>query len=197
MIVLGAVALTQSVGLDRFSMKDLASSLEAGEMSIYHHVSTRVELDRLVVGHIAATFDLPPGPVSSGRAAWLLAVAQEMRRALDEYPGVAQYLLVHGPTGALLATMERIMGVMEDGGVDRARIFRTYSIYVSTIISLCVQRTGWNRATDTGDPLALLREEFRAGPPGLAFVVDQLGGDPDEFFDEAISALLHGLELGR
>lgn len=193
MILHTALEKTRSVGLDRFSMKELATSLGVGEMSIYHHVPTRFDLDQLIVQQIAEGVALPKLPDEGAEREWLETVARQMRDTLDDYPGAAQHLLVHGPSGPMLPAMQEILSVLVQYGVDHTRLVRAYGVFTTTIVALSVQRTAIARHASNQPPFQALRDELRSGPPAIAALADDFGTDIDGFFDDAVGVVLDGL----
>lgn len=193
MIVDAAIEKTRSVGLDRFSMKELAASLNAGEMSIYHHVPTRFELDRLVVRKVAESFELPDPPPVGGERSWLEDAARCMRLSFDEYPGTAQHVLTHGPSGSMLQSMQSIVSVLSSCGIERDRLARSYSILTTSIVAFCVQRTALARADGDEAPFRHFRDELGAANSDIADMSGEFSGQMDDFFDDAVRTILKGL----
>lgn len=109
-IVGAAVQLADQHGIDQLTMRELATHLDTGPMSLYNHVANKDDLIDEMVDHIAAEVDLPE-PGTPWKPA-LRSVAVATHQTLQNHPwaftpwatrapGPKRYLLLE----ALLANL--------------------------------------------------------------------------------------------
>ena len=116
-ILRAAVALADGTGAEAFSMRRLAQELGVVPMALYKHVANKDELldgmVDVVVGDIAPP---PPG------APWKPAVRQQIlaaRQVLLRHRWAASVIESRpGPTPAVLAHLDSVIGTFRDGGVS-------------------------------------------------------------------------------
>ncbi|MFD3659416.1 TetR/AcrR family transcriptional regulator [Streptomyces sp. NPDC058659] len=116
-ILRAAVALADETGAEAFSMRRLAQELGVVPMALYKHVASKDELldgmVDVVVGDIA-----PPEP----GAPWKTAVRQQILAARDvllRHRWAASVIESRpGPTPAVLAHLDSVIGTFRDGGLS-------------------------------------------------------------------------------
>ncbi|MFB7587287.1 TetR/AcrR family transcriptional regulator [Streptomyces sp. NPDC056169] len=116
-ILRAAVALADGTGAEAFSMRRLAQELGVVPMALYKHVANKDELldgmVDVVVGDIA-----PPVP----GAPWKPAVRQQIlaaRQVLLRHRWAASVIESRpGPTPAVLAHLDSVIGTFRDGGLS-------------------------------------------------------------------------------
>lgn len=89
-----ALAVIDSDGLPALSMRTVANELGIGTMSLYRYVTSREDLERLVVDLVLfrVDVDLP------SRASWtkqVTVLAERIRSAVGEHRGVVPLLMAH------------------------------------------------------------------------------------------------------
>jgi AcrR family transcriptional regulator len=77
-IALAAIAIADAEGLDAVSMRKVASTLNAGTMSLYRYVTSRDELVALMIDHVYSAFSARPRTGD-----WRLDLAEAARRIRD------------------------------------------------------------------------------------------------------------------
>jgi AcrR family transcriptional regulator len=106
-IVDAAMELSEGRGLHTWSIRDLAKRLDVVPSVIYHHVGGEDELCRRVVGRVTARM-VRPDPALEWQD-WFRALLFPARAILRPYPGVAMWLMMHGPT------FEHLTPIIDDG----------------------------------------------------------------------------------
>lgn len=96
-IVDAALALSECNGLLSWSLRDLAGALEVAPSVIYHHVGGKDVLARSVVERVVTTTFVNPDPALPWQD-WFRGLLFPARAHLRRYPGVAKWLLMHGPS---------------------------------------------------------------------------------------------------
>ncbi|MER8188471.1 TetR/AcrR family transcriptional regulator C-terminal domain-containing protein [Kitasatospora sp. NPDC094015] len=114
-VLRAAVALADGTGIEALSMRRLAQDLGVVPMALYKHVANKEELldgmVDVVVGGIGSP-DLDPGWRAAVRGRILAA-----REALRSHPWALQVIRSrNGPTPALLAHMDAVIGSFRNGG---------------------------------------------------------------------------------
>jgi AcrR family transcriptional regulator len=101
-----ALALTSKTHLLSWSIRDLTQRLGVAPSVVYHHVGGKDEIARRVVERVLT--DLPWQD-------WFRGLLIPARSLLQGYPGVAKWLLMHGPT------VSPVLPLIDDGMTTLAR----------------------------------------------------------------------------
>ncbi|MFF1875307.1 TetR/AcrR family transcriptional regulator C-terminal domain-containing protein [Streptomyces sp. CB03911] len=114
-VLRAAVALADATGIEALSMRRLAQELGVVPMALYKHVANKEELLDGMVDAVVGGIDPPDlGPD------WRAAVRGRVlaaREALRSHPWAAQVIRSRsGPTPALLAHMDAVIGLFRTGG---------------------------------------------------------------------------------
>lgn len=115
-----ALELTRETHLSGWSIRDLSGRLGLGPSAVYHHVGGKDLLGRHVVERVLAGLEAPPAELDWQD--WFPALLESVYRVVTPYPGVAKWMLMHGPTlPAVLPVLEAGMAKLQDAGFgDRA-----------------------------------------------------------------------------
>jgi AcrR family transcriptional regulator len=120
LVVDAAVDLTRESHLLTWSIRDLAGRLGVAPSVIYHHVGGKDLLCRRVVERVFDQIELPPADLDWQE--WFRRLLGTIGPLAAQYPGVAKWMLMHGPTiPAVLPTLEAGMAALRRAGFgDRA-----------------------------------------------------------------------------
>jgi AcrR family transcriptional regulator len=114
-VLRAAVALADQGGADALSMRKLAQQLGVVPMALYKHVSNKDELLDGMVDVVVGEIDPPPSGID-----WKTAIRQRVlsaRSALLRHPWASRVIESRtGPTPAVLAYMDSIIGIFRAGG---------------------------------------------------------------------------------
>ncbi len=187
-----ALAVVDADGLGALSMRAVARRLDVGTMSLYRYVSDRTELEQLVVDLVVRRVDLGPSRGGAGRR--LTALAEGVRAAVADHPGVAPLLLTHRHRLAgSLQWGEAVLRVLTDAGFDgrrRAVAFRAVLAHVFGAVQ--IEHFGALSGPGTAALAELSRDDF----PLLAdTAADARRISPSEEFRRGFEILLRGLDL--
>jgi AcrR family transcriptional regulator len=195
-----AIALVDHDGLDRLSMRALASALGTGTATLYRHVPSRevilVEALDLVLGEIG---DVAQQMARGGWRAQIEAVVQALRATLLRHPALtplfASSRALNGPNA--LAGRERILGILRRAGLDPAKAVAAYLVLIHYAVGFAFSEAG-DRARK-GDPApAVLRRLYGTLDPQSFPCTVALAGrladrDAEREFAFGLRLLLDGL----
>lgn len=120
-----ALVLTKESGIDGWSIRQLAKSIEAHPSIINYYVGRREDVVHLVIDRVNAEIDLPE--YRGDWKPWFKALLEGLRSTLRGYPGVARRLAAVGPG---LGESERIINrgieVLSDAGFGDQAAFIEY-----------------------------------------------------------------------
>lgn len=206
-IVEVAVEQMREHGYDAVTMRSIARELGTGPASLYAHVANRAGLDQLVVGRVCAQWQVPdPDPER-----WDVQLRDSMVDLLELYranPGVARCTLGMIPRDSgLLVVTERLLGLLEAGGVDdqhAAWFIDVVSLYVA---SVAVEEDIWRersrgQAVDEAAAAAEVRQVFESLPPEhfpllSSMAATMTAGSGDDRFAFGVDLLVGGLKALR
>lgn len=115
LIVSAALDLTREVGIDGWTVRDLAARLDTWPNNLAHHVGTREQLCSAVVDRIIASMENPPEDLPWQD--WFRRFLTGARDVLLEHRGVARRLCRDGPgVPAAMPIMGRGVARLIDGG---------------------------------------------------------------------------------
>jgi AcrR family transcriptional regulator len=182
-VVDAAVRLAERVGLDRFTMSQLAEALGVAPMTAYHHVTSRTELVQLVVEQLLYRVEIP------GRDAgpWdvrLKVLEANVRRELGTVPGIRTGLHSDGSqAGGRLA--DAVLAILSEAGFDESTALLAYGAMFTYMVGQLDLDVVADRGQDATDASR------------FAELIDRSAGGrqptPDEFFDFGFGLLLAGL----
>jgi len=98
-IVATALEVMRAEGLDRVTMRRLATELDTGAASLYVYVRNIAELRAYILDDLLAGLDLSPVTAEGDWRERLIAVLWSYTVVLAEHPGLAQSALVTRPSG--------------------------------------------------------------------------------------------------
>jgi len=98
-IVATALEVMRAEGLDRVTMRRLATELDTGAASLYVYVRNTAELRAYMLDELLAGLDLSPVTAERDWRERLIAVLWSYTVVLAEHPGLAQSALVTRPSG--------------------------------------------------------------------------------------------------
>lgn len=114
-IITAAAELTRQFGLENWTLRQLASALDAYPAVIYHHVGDRKTVVAAVIEHIVG--QLTPPPADLPWRAWFEQLMGELRPLLRRYPGVARRLALVGPAvPSAMTIIDRGVRVLKAAG---------------------------------------------------------------------------------
>lgn len=205
-----ACELTRESYLQKWSVRHLAERLEVAPSMLYHHVGNREAIERAVVERVLGALELPA--FREPWQDWARDFFFDLKPSLREYPGVARWLLSHGPviSATRSFTAQAVAGLARVGFGDRAGLVLAtlFNIALPTI-TLADDRVA--RGSADGDDHRRMLEELGTAenaPEGLALFMGTMiepfaqAGDEharasDAYYRFVIETTLLGLEAQR
>jgi AcrR family transcriptional regulator len=206
-----AISQMRQHGYDAVTMRSIAKELGTGPASLYAHVANRAELDQLVVGRVAAGWQIPdPDP-----ATWdtqLVGCLKSLLAIYQENPGVARCSMGMIPTEPdLLAVTERLLGLLKAGNVPDQYCAWFVDVAALFVSSVAMEEDIWRERARDAHPgerdeaaledaeVAGVREVFENLPAAdfpllLGMARTMTSGSGQERFDFAVEMLVAGLK---
>ncbi|MCU1682349.1 MAG: TetR family transcriptional regulator [Amycolatopsis sp.] len=183
-IVATAVRVMRSEGLERVTMRRLATELDTGPASLYVYVTNTVELHAAILEEMLGEVDLGPVAAAGDWRERIDAVLSSYRHVLYENPGLARSALVARPSGPnYLNLVEALLVLLGEGGVPDAQAAWGVDLLLQDTTANAAEHAGrddsgsstneWNLlaaaladASSTSTPrIAALGAQLLSGPP--------------------------------
>ncbi len=201
-----AVELADKDGIEAVTMRRLAESLDAGAMSLYHHVPNKDALLDGMVDLVFSEIELPSTEVNWKEA--MRRRALSTRDALRRHPwAVGRMEATKSPGPADLRLHDAVLGCLRKGGFSVPMAVQAYSVQDAYIYGFAMQEK--TLPLGTRDEFAEVAQErveeieSRMADvarlyPNLAEVVGgyvaKEGFSADEAFEVGLDVILNGLE---
>jgi AcrR family transcriptional regulator len=181
-VVAAALRLARQVGLDRFTMSQLAEELGVAPMTAYHHVANRTELVQLVVEDLLHHVDIP-GADAGPWDTRLKLLESSVRRELGGIPGIRTGISPDG-SDASQRLADAVLAILAEAGFDETTCLLAYGALFTYMVGQLDLDVATERGRESDDALrfAELTERTPASGPTA-----------DEFFDFGFDLLLCGL----
>lgn len=195
-ILSAAVRLADEEGLDRLSMRRLASELGVEAMTLYHHFPNKNALLDGIVEHIVAH-----AAPAAGGTSWrerLRGYAQTLRATLTAHPNVVPLFLTRqAMTPHNLQAMEDMMGALGDAGFSPSRALDVIYALTGFVLGDTVLQAG--PATPQAAPSNQLAALATVDPGTYPLLTQaaRSGESPGPTrFEFALDALIAGIHPG-
>lgn len=159
-IIQVALRMSEGSGLNSWTVRDLAAELDVAPSVIYHHIGGRDLVIRGVVEQLVRSLR-PPDPRLEWQE-WFRAFLFGLRPVVAPYPGVAKWLLMHGPAFPGVARFfDAGIGALARAGFERPATL--YSLLVNSAM-LTVAMSDDRRETADDGPRhhAAMRRDFES-----------------------------------
>ena len=195
LIVDTAMAIMGRDGIDKVTMRRIAMKLDTGPASIYVYVRSMAELHGHMLDRILEGLDLD---VEDGT--WRERIAGILDRYVEllmDNPDLASSALTARPSGRnFLALVERLLALMEEGGVDIGQRSWGVDLLLLWATAGAAENAGREREDAPDSEWDALRTAMTNSDdyPHIAEIgLDIVGGTPVERGRWAIDALLTGI----
>jgi AcrR family transcriptional regulator len=195
------IAAANEIGIERLTMRAVATHLGVTTQALYNHIGGRRELLALLANDFGDAYAFDPGE-SSEWSPWLAGFARRLRQRLLERPGTALAVPTRGPTSLpSLRFVDRTVSKMATAGFHETDALLAYRAVMELVVGLVqrqergdgdrdrdqAQRTLFYEALTDSEPDSL---------PNLAFIAAGWNRrDPDELFEFSLTCLLAGFEI--
>jgi AcrR family transcriptional regulator len=194
-VVQAGLDVLRREGLEAVTMRRVASVLDTGPASLYVYVAGREDLLTAMLDAVYGEVPRPALPTQDWRAT-LLDLLQDVKRALDDHPGIAVAALGVVPAGPnALALVELALALLHEGGVTGRR-----AVWACQVLALHVagssSETSLRRASGAAaaQRAAAWRDADPAGLPNLTPLAPLFrAGDEADRFTFGLELVLDGL----
>ena len=192
-----AVRVMRKEGLERATMRRLASELDTGPASLYVYVHNTAELHGAVLDRLLA--DGAAVPAAGDWAARLEATLWSYGQVLFGHPKLARSVLTLRPAGEqYLELVDTLLALLAEGGVAADRAAWGVDLLLQLVTATAAEQAARDVSVDAaGDAEAQIAALAAAEPgrfPHLVALADELvSGDGEERLRWAIRALLAGI----
>ena len=174
-IVDAALGLSEGVGLNSWTIRDLAGELDVAPSVIYHHLGGRDVVLRGVVERLTGQVVIPDRGLPWDE--WFRDFLTQLRPLLVRYPGAAKWLVMHGPAfPGVAAAFDAGIGALATAGFPNPAM--TYALLVNTAMLTISMTDDRIEAGDDGprDHVAMRREfsELGAESPGITRLLSEM-----------------------
>ena len=187
-IVRAAVQLMRAEGLEKTTMRRLASELDTGAASLYVYVRNTAELHAAILDELLRGLNVNPPAASGDWQERLVQVLSRYGLLLFEYPSLARSALVSRPSGpGYLELVETLLGLLEEGGVEPGRAAWGVDLLLQFATATAAEQSTRDQALDAQDELDAAATAIRTATaqthPHIAALGDELlsGGDGERF----------------
>jgi AcrR family transcriptional regulator len=201
-IVDTAVALMRAEGLERVTMRRLATELDTGAASLYVYVRSTAELHAAVLDEMLAPLALSPDERSEGWADRIMGTLWAYTGILIEHPALARSALVTRPSGLhYLALVERLLELLAEGGVAVERAAWGIDLLLQFATSVALEHGTRRETAGTREEEAAVADALRSAAssgryPAIAAIGEAaLTGGAAERYRWAVAVLLGGIAM--
>lgn len=196
-IVEAALAILREEGLEKVTMRRIASALDTGPSSLYVYVRDTADLHAQILDALLAPLTGSP-PAGHGWQARLGALLTRYRDVLFTYPEIARMTLVTQPSGPhYLALVDAVLGLLQEGGVagrEAAWAVDLLLLYATATAAEQSTRRGSPQAAGEFSALASAILTADAGSfPHIARLGDDLLSGGSDRFAWGLDVLLSGV----
>ncbi|MFD6138664.1 TetR/AcrR family transcriptional regulator [Promicromonospora sp. NPDC060271] len=175
-VVDAALELTEESHLLGWSVRDLAKRLGVAPSVVYHHVGGRDLLARHVVERVLA--DLAPPPADLEWREWFRTLLLSIRPLVTRCPGVAKWLLMHGPAfPAIIPVIDAGVAALQRAGFGERTGVAYAALLNNALLTITVGDDRVLHEVDGPRDHATMMSEFQAAgasSPGVAVLTGSL-----------------------
>ena len=199
-VLAAALDLADRAGVEGLTIRALATELDVGPMTLYHHVSGKDAILDGVVDHVFAEIDDPPADLD-----WRAAIRHRClsaRAVLARHPWTTPLLESRtSPGPATLGHHEAVLATLRRGGLSVPLTAHAYAVLDSYVYGFALQEAalpfhGTAEIADVAEQILAVLDEERY-PHFVELTrehVLQPGYDFGDSFEVGLDLLLDGLE---
>jgi AcrR family transcriptional regulator len=182
-VVNAALGSARRVGLDRFTIQQVADELGVAPMTLYHYVSGRNELVQLVVEELLRRIEIPGYEVGPWDVR-LQVLESNARRELAGIPGIQTAVSPHASEAAG-RLVDAVLSMLADAGFDEETALLAFGALFTFMIGQLDLDVAVDRPADPGEGVRFAELMGRS--------VDGARPTTDDTFDFGFGLLLAGL----
>ncbi|WIM93298.1 TetR/AcrR family transcriptional regulator C-terminal domain-containing protein [Actinoplanes oblitus] len=199
----GAVAVALRImreeGLERLTMRRLATELDTGPASLYVYVRNTAELHGAILDELLADLTLPPPDPARWRDQ-LVELMTAYTRLLIAWPSLARSVLALRPSGPhYVRLIETLLGLLRAGGVPVGQAAWGVDLLLQLGTATAAEQGTRGEAADADDEHRMLVTELREASeqefPHIAQARDELfSGTGEQRLAWAFNVLVEGVQ---
>ncbi|MFI7546190.1 TetR/AcrR family transcriptional regulator [Actinoplanes sp. NPDC049599] len=199
-LVAVALRIMREEGLERVTMRRLATELDTGPASLYVYVRNTAELHGALLDELLADLGHHPGAPAAG--AWrdeLIGLLTAYTEMLFGYPSLARSVLTLRPSGPrYLGLINTILGLLLAGGVPARQAAWGADVLLQHATATAAEHGSRDEdaaaAGEEEELLAVVREADPATYPHINQVRDELfSGTGEQRAHWALTAVIEGI----
>ncbi|MEU4328472.1 TetR/AcrR family transcriptional regulator C-terminal domain-containing protein [Nonomuraea dietziae] len=191
-IVAAAVRLLDQVGLDRLTLRRLASELGVQAPALYWHVKNKQELLDEIADALTREIPLRPLDEQESWRDWLAERMRDHRRMLNAHRDAARLFVAVRPGPAVPPTLKVAVESLGRAGFpprEAVRSLFTLGHYVTGFVLEEQARAAHNPEADLNEARRWLADQ----PDLLVALMESGPPDGDEAFEHGLSMILEGI----
>ncbi|BCY06932.1 TetR/AcrR family transcriptional regulator [Actinoplanes sp. L3-i22] len=195
-----ALRIMREEGLEKLTMRRLASELDTGPASLYVYVQNMAELHGAILDELLADLRLPTAGAGERWRAELIALMREYTGMLFGYPSLARSVLTLRPSGPhYLRFVEAVLGLLREGGVPVGQAAWGVDLLLQHGTAAAAEHGTRREIVGAEEEVRMfelaLREASEAEHPNIAWTRDDLfAGTGPQRLTWAFAALIAGIE---
>ncbi|MFB9409074.1 TetR/AcrR family transcriptional regulator [Dactylosporangium matsuzakiense] len=200
-VIAVALRIMRDEGLEKVTMRRLASELDTGPASLYVYVTNTAELHGALLDELLSGLEAPAAGI-----AWrggVVALLSQYTRMLFAHPSLARSVLTLRPSGPnYLRFVDSLLGLLLAGGVAARSAAWGVDLLLQLATATAAEQGTRDRSADAEGEVYLqamaVREAAAAEYPSIDRVRDELfSGTGEERYRFAFDALLDGIAAAR
>jgi len=202
-IVDAALKVLDADGLDLFSMRHVARTLNTTAAALYWHVGSKDGLLDLIFDRVIGEQPVPD-PDPDHWQEQLKDVARTMRATILSHRDIVQLSIGRIPLGPhALGYADRVLGILRAGGVPDALAVAGHQLLISTVMGFAIDETGEGGQPPADQPrpnvaAAMTRDYLASLPsdrfPHLVELADHItAANADQRFELLLDLFVDGL----
>ena len=173
-IVETALAVADEHGIDKVTVRRIATTLDVGTMSLYSYFRSKEDLLDAVADCVLGRFELPPTATAETPEEAIRAIAAAWRTTMRDHPSIVQMLLtrVTNSREAMRRALDAPIGRLVASGIPAELAIRCYGFLVVGAVgffSYQQPRPWGHQDNDDQKELIRQRQHFYASLPMSEF----------------------------
>jgi TetR/AcrR family tetracycline transcriptional repressor len=138
-VIAAALEHIDTVGLARFSLRDVARALDVYPTAVYWYVKTRDDLLGRVVAY--ATSDVAPPATSANWRADLREMFTRYRRAIQQHPNIAPLIgtQLRANGGIRADLIDGLLSLLVTAGFSDEQLVDAYNVIIGAVVGFITQ----------------------------------------------------------
>ncbi|MFT4186878.1 MAG: TetR/AcrR family transcriptional regulator [Micrococcaceae bacterium] len=194
-----ALALADDKGLTSLSMRNVASELGVGTMSLYHYVRNKDELITLMINEISAELLIPDNQITKNWRTNMIKIANQARKTFFKHIWVLEILGPSSPGPNSLKHIEQSLQAIAPLELKPAKAMEFINQIDNYVTGFALREAHNLQQQTTNTPPNAMRffeQQFETGDYPLMQEVfnDNHASDVETRFTQGLNSLINGLE---